>query len=179
MFKFKKKDKDPGRDDVSVAPDREDTVSRMSCVSKESVSSKNSGGFEKDLSDGERAFIRENCGEPYFVGWIETIKDESKEMDKRILAVGQFRLYQIKRAKIGGSKTITKNVHYFEIKTVECHEPTVARITYSQGDALRSMELHSPQIPQIIYVCIGGLKSTHTQTNRRRTSRHGHTHPCT
>eukprot|EP00124_Ichthyophonus_hoferi_P003101 Ihof_evm2s249 gene=Ihof_evmTU2s249 len=125
-------------------PDQPSTAKPISPV-------KSTSGFSKNLSDGEKNFIRENCGFTTYSSWVETIKDGSNEMDKRIMAIGQFRIFQVKRSKMRGTKTVSKNIHLFDIKRIHSHAANTAVVEYKQGETVRTMELRSEDVAGIIW----------------------------
>jgi len=69
---------------------------------------------EKELTEGERRFVQQTIGEnPVLVQWVKK-KNRKKVVQDRLLVVGKYRVYSIKRTK-AGKKQVQRMGHLFSL----------------------------------------------------------------
>eukprot|EP01134_Creolimax_fragrantissima_P003438 CFRG3438T1 len=122
---------------------------------------------EQKVSTDEKHFIKELCGNDDFryAGHIEAVKDQKNgegytKGEKRLLVVGRFRIWQIKKTSLSG-RAVTKNIHIYDVYDLATNDPTTLKVYWKQDrKSERSILIRSFDIPLILQAIRESLRSS-------------------
>eukprot|EP00003_Mantamonas_plastica_P031952 TRINITY_DN849_c0_g2_i2.p1 TRINITY_DN849_c0_g2~~TRINITY_DN849_c0_g2_i2.p1 ORF type:complete len:642 (-),score=163.56 TRINITY_DN849_c0_g2_i2:1040-2965(-) len=101
----------------------------------------------REITAGENTFVRDLLSEYdetiHWIGWIK--KEKREKIDERLLVVGDYRVFTIKRG-LTGKKSIRRDGHLYELQDITSKGKEQVLLTFSQF----FIDIQSPQSPEII-----------------------------